>query len=143
MPLIAIDLIIENTETNQVLLGYRKNEPAKNFWFIPGGRIFKNESFSQAMRRIFQQELGISFPASTAYEIHGVYDHFYENCFYEKDPNYTNTHYVVIAVKIKLSNTIIMDIHPDAQHEQMLWMKTADILSRNDVHSNTKRYFMV
>lgn len=31
-PLISIDLIVTN-RANQVLLGKRVNEPAKNFWF--------------------------------------------------------------------------------------------------------------
>ena len=28
---------------NEVLVGLRINSPAKNYWFTPGGRIFKNE----------------------------------------------------------------------------------------------------
>ena len=39
-PLVAIDLIIEN-DYGQVLLGLRTNEPAKGYWFVPGGRIQK------------------------------------------------------------------------------------------------------
>src|SRR3974377_134932 len=35
-PLIAIDLIIRNAR-DEVLLGLRKNEPAKGCYFVPGG----------------------------------------------------------------------------------------------------------
>jgi colanic acid biosynthesis protein WcaH len=45
-PLVSIDIIVENRR-NQVLLGLRKNEPAKGFWFVPGGRILKNERIAK------------------------------------------------------------------------------------------------
>lgn len=137
MPLIAIDLILENPETDSVLLGFRKNEPAKDYWFVPGGRIYKNEPFTQALARIFQQELGIPYKGS--YEIVGVYDHFYNNCFYEPNPYYTNTHYVVIAVRIKLDDST--PIFPDRQHSEFKWMDKRQLLSCDEVHENTKRYF--
>ena len=41
--LVSIDLIILN-EDGEVLLGKRKNKPAKGFYFTIGGRVFKNES---------------------------------------------------------------------------------------------------
>ena len=42
-PLIAIDLLVEDKE-QRVLLGWRKNPPAQSSWFVPGGRIQKNET---------------------------------------------------------------------------------------------------
>jgi len=41
-PLVSIDLIVYN-DKNKVLLGKRANRPAKDYWFVPGGRIRKNE----------------------------------------------------------------------------------------------------
>ena len=35
--MITIDLCITNNE--KILLGKRNNPPAKNFYFVPGGRI--------------------------------------------------------------------------------------------------------
>lgn len=43
--LISIDLIILK-KTNEVLLGQRNNCLAKGYWFVPSGRILKNETFS-------------------------------------------------------------------------------------------------
>jgi len=40
-PLVSIDLIVRRGD-GLVLLGRRTNEPAKDFWFVPGGRIYKN-----------------------------------------------------------------------------------------------------
>ncbi|MFC4195069.1 NUDIX domain-containing protein [Novosphingobium lubricantis] len=50
-PLIAIDLIVPN-EDGGYLLGHRVNRPAQGFWFVPGGRIHKNERLDDAFRRI-------------------------------------------------------------------------------------------
>ncbi|MHC5075082.1 MAG: GDP-mannose mannosyl hydrolase, partial [Planctomycetota bacterium] len=37
-PLVSIDLLIKNAD-GKYLLGLRENEPAGNYWFVPGGRI--------------------------------------------------------------------------------------------------------
>ena len=50
-PLISIDLVVKNSE-DKILLGQRVNKPAKNSWFVPGGRIYKDESIEQAFQRI-------------------------------------------------------------------------------------------
>ena len=42
-PLVSIDLVVEN-EKGEILFGLRKNRPAKDYWFVPGGRILKNET---------------------------------------------------------------------------------------------------
>ncbi|HCB8003312.1 TPA: GDP-sugar hydrolase WbdI, partial [Escherichia coli] len=38
VPLVSIDLLIEN-ENGEYLFGLRNNRPAKNYFFVPGGRI--------------------------------------------------------------------------------------------------------
>ncbi|WP_324295571.1 NUDIX domain-containing protein [Rheinheimera sp. UJ51] len=48
-PLVSIDLLIENTK-GEILLGERKNRPAQGFWFVPSGRILKNESLAAAFK---------------------------------------------------------------------------------------------
>jgi colanic acid biosynthesis protein WcaH len=54
-PLIAIDLIIRNAR-GEVLLGLRKNEPAKGRYFVPGGMILKNERLADAFARLVKTE---------------------------------------------------------------------------------------
>lgn len=48
-PLVAIDLIVPN-QNGGYLLGHRVNKPAQGFWFVPGGRIRKNERLDDAFR---------------------------------------------------------------------------------------------
>ena len=42
-PLISIDLIVTDAH-GRALVGLRRNEPARETWFTPGGRIRKGES---------------------------------------------------------------------------------------------------
>jgi colanic acid biosynthesis protein WcaH len=56
-PLVSIDLVIKNQQ-GQALLGQRLNRPAKGFWFVPGGRVLKNESLAAAFKRLTLDELG-------------------------------------------------------------------------------------
>ena len=134
-PLVSIDLIIRN-ETNQVLLGKRVNRPAQNFWFVPGGRIRKNERVREAYARISDAELGVPLPFNEA-DFIGVYDHIYEDNFAGK--NGINTHYVVLAYACQLKSGGVLK--PDAQHEELIWWDMADLIANASVHENTKAYF--
>jgi colanic acid biosynthesis protein WcaH len=50
-PLIAIDLL--TSYKKKILLGRRLNQPAKGYYFIPGGIIFKGKTLEKACYRIF------------------------------------------------------------------------------------------
>ncbi len=60
MPIICVDVFLLNTKTNRYLVVFRNNRPAKDVFFIPGGRLCKGETFFEAARRKCQQELGIN-----------------------------------------------------------------------------------
>ena len=65
LPLVSIDLIITN-RIGEVLLGKRENRPAKESWFVPGGRIRRMEKFEDAFKRISVNELGIPYKLEDA-----------------------------------------------------------------------------
>jgi len=56
-PLVSIDLVLRDAD-GRILLGRRNHEPAKDTWFVPGGRIQQGESLDGAFARIAQAELG-------------------------------------------------------------------------------------
>ncbi len=56
MPICCVDLVIHHQ--GKVLLVYRKDEPAKNQWWLPGGRILKHETLQQAALRKAKEETG-------------------------------------------------------------------------------------
>ncbi|MCP1289057.1 GDP-mannose mannosyl hydrolase [Chromobacterium sp. S0633] len=136
-PLISIDFIIENNNGN-LLLGLRKNQPAAGFWFVPGGRVRKNESLDNAFYRLFQEELGFSFNRSDA-EAFGVWEHFYGTNAYCGDE--FSTHYIVLAYKIKFSTSFGLERLPYSQHTQYKWATASDICTDPSVHKNTQAYF--
>lgn len=147
-PLVAIDLIVQNTK-GQIFLGKRVNEPAKDFWFVPGGRIFKNETIKNALVRLLKEELGLDH-FNGSFKLVGIYDHMYETCFYRPNPQITNTHYVVIGlmVQLEVKPEVKPKVEPEVvgsqslvQHSCFQWMAIEDLLENEMVHPNTKNYF--
>ena len=134
-PLVSVDLIIRNP-SEKVLLGKRTNRPAKGYWFVPGGRIIKNETINQALKRISEVEVGLDLSAE-APSLLGAYDHIYEDNFLNVIG--INTHYVALAFIITLKQEI--EVKPDEQHMAFKWWKTDKLIEDPTVHLNTKAYF--
>lgn len=134
-PLVSIDLIIENPQ-GKVLLGKRTNQPAQGFWFVPGGRIRKNETLAVAIQRISNIELGTVFNLDDACLL-GAYDHIYTDNFAGVES--INTHYVALGYQLATDNDFT--IKADKQHSELKWWKKEDLLLTEDVHQNTKAYF--
>jgi len=136
VPLVSIDLIIENAN-QQYLLGMRNNKPAQGSWFVPGGRIRKNETIAAALARISMAELGVAMTLEYA-ELLGTYDHIYDDNYHGLPD--INTHYVVLGYKVKLPTD--QNITLDEQHSDIKWFTKDALLADNAVHQNTKNYFL-
>lgn len=133
-PLFAIDFVVLN-ELNQVLIGQRKNAPAQGFWFVPGGRVFKNESLEQAFVRLSQAELGVKVQRQQA-QMLGLYDHFYEDSFFSDS---ISTHYINAAHYVKLHD---FDLNlPLEQHQEYRWV-SLDGLARDETIHNFSKVFL-
>lgn len=134
-PLISIDFIITNSE-GKALLGQRQNRPAQNFWFVPGGRIFKDETFENAFKRISLEELGKEVILSESTFL-GVYEHFYDDNF--SGDNFS-THYVVHGYSLNFEPH---ELHlPTIQHNAYQWFDIDNLLADASVHHYTKNYFL-
>ncbi len=70
MPIPCVDLHVTDS-TGRVLLVKRKNEPMKDHWWFPGGRVFFNETREQAAYRKLEEECGLK-PVSI--QEFGTYD---------------------------------------------------------------------
>jgi colanic acid biosynthesis protein WcaH len=135
-PLVAIDLIVPN-ENGGYLLGHRVNKPAQGFWFVPGGRIRKNERLDDAFRRIACDELGSAAVERTDADLVGVYEHLYEDNF--SGESGISTHYVVLGYRLR--RPIILENLPHTQHTAYRWATEEEILADSAVHLNTRVYF--
>ena len=134
-PLVSIDLVVINQQ-RQALLGERLNRPAKNFWFVPGGRIQKDEALADAFKRLTLEELGHQFSIDEA-ELLGPYDHFYDDNVFGDG---FSTHYVAIAYILRLSKPL-NDLPHDIQHGKYQWFGIDSLLENKKVHKHTKWYF--
>jgi len=139
-PLISIDLIVVRGN-QEVLLGLRNNRPAQGFWFVPGGRIFKNESMQTALSRIAEKELGLgSLVLNGEFKpvFIGPFEHMYQDSFAGNTG--VSTHYVVLAYKIIVASDFALP-KADEQHAELKWWPIKDALASVGVHQFTKNYF--
>lgn len=134
-PLISIDLIVRN-EQGEVLLGKRVNAPAKGYWFVPGGRVRKNETLDDAFVRLVKEELGIESGITRAdAKFLGAFEHFYDDCVFGDD---ISTHYVVLAYQISVQMLIKENID---QHYSYCFLSELKLLKNINVNINSKNYF--
>ena len=133
-PLISIDLVLRNN-AGKVLLGRRSNRPAQGMWFVPGGRILKDEKISDAFTRLTTEELGVDIPVENSRFL-GVYEHFYPDNFTGEG---FSTHYVVLGYQLTLE--LDLDRLPNEQHRDYRWWELQELLSSDDVHQHSKWYF--
>lgn len=138
-PLISVDLVISSEEENwgeSILMGLRKNPPGKDFWFVPGGRIFKDETIVQATKRILQEEVKLDSESLFPY-IMGIFEHHYPDNFLGNDK--FSTHYVVIAKRLHLPKLDIDEL-PLEEHSEWAWIE--DENSKENIHDFSASYFM-
>jgi colanic acid biosynthesis protein WcaH len=134
-PLVSIDLVLFDPD-GRALLGKRTNRPARGFWFVPGGRIRKNETIEHAFGRICRAELGLDADFARA-RFGGAYDHIYEDNYHGVEG--ITTHYVALGFEYRLDAPLT--IAGDDQHAEFAWMTPEELLADPKVHENTKRYF--
>lgn len=134
-PLVSLDLIVRNHEGN-ILLGYRNNRPAQSFWFVPGGRVRKNERLDDAFTRLTNIELKLDISRQQAAFL-GPYEHLYSDNFMGREGS--GTHYVVLAYELQLAPDQQCSL--DDQHARQRWWSAAELLAEDRVHPNTKAYF--
>lgn len=135
LPLVSIDLLVRDLD-GRYLLGLRTNPPAQDAWFVPGGRVRKNEMLHDAQHRLMLEELGLP-PGAAVWTPFGVYEHFYETNFTGEADR--STHYIVLAYQVALIRPI--DHFPHEQHQHYRWMLPAVIATTAGVHPYTQAYF--
>ncbi len=136
-PLVSIDLVVENA-AGEILLGQRLNRPAQGYWFVPGGRIQKNETLDAAFLRLTACELGLALPRAMG-RLLDVYEHFYNDSVFAGEGQGPDTHYVVLGYHLRLpADSTLMP--PLEQHDHYRWWSKADMRNSQDVHINSRAY---
>jgi colanic acid biosynthesis protein WcaH len=108
VPVVSIDLLVHHKAG--IVLGKRKNEPAKGEWFVPGGTVLKRETLIDAVHRVAQEELGSDVVVDGRL---GTYEHFYDAAATEgvESKQYLATAFIVTPRKSTLE--------PDEQHDSL------------------------
>lgn len=160
-PLVSIDLIVRD-ENGLILLGKRINEPARGTLFVPGCRMYKDESIKDCIERVARTELGcdardlqfcsrhwrpVSFDQCIEQELQ-VNEHMYPTNFLEKrkvDGDGTTqitTHYIALGVRAEIKRDNFNEYVFAEQHQDWGWFHPKFEIPRHPhVHQLTKRYF--
>ena len=103
---------------------------------MPGGRVQKDETLTDAFERLTLAELGLQLPMAAG-QFYGVWQHFYDDNF--SGTGFT-THYVVLGFRLKVSEA---DLRlPDSQHDDYRWLTPEALLASDNVHDNSRAYFL-
>ncbi len=111
MPVFCIDFLFKNNY--EYLLLKRKQEPLKNYYWVPGGRLLINESIDNCAYRIQKREIGHYF---SNYELIG-----FSNYFFKKTINSRALHTPTLLFEINIENKFIPSL--DKTHSEYLWTK--------------------
>jgi ADP-ribose pyrophosphatase YjhB (NUDIX family) len=58
LPVVCVDVILQRRSDHSLLLFWRRDKPAANIWWWPGGRMLKGETFYSAACRKIREETG-------------------------------------------------------------------------------------
>ncbi len=111
MPLPCVDLLV--THKKSLLLMLRNNEPGKDLWFTPGGRIHRNETLTEAVKRVLHEETGLQPTNITQIS---TMSHMWPQV-------HTVTTYYGVEVNTD-------KVKPDEQHREYKWSNTME----DDLH---------
>lgn len=122
VPVLCIDFVLVND--GKILLTYRTEEPAKDQWWIQGGRVHKNEKLIDTVRRKAKEEIGIEVEIV---RIIGVYEIMFEQGAFNLP-----VHDVAICFLVKPKNDAKVTL--DSTHQEYKWISKID----NDLHPYVK-----
>lgn len=106
VPMACVDLVVKRK--NSFLMLKRKENPAKDKWWFPGGRVFFNESLNSAVRRKLKEEINIKKPKKI--ELLGVGETKFKKGRFNKPYHSINSVFLAEikekeASKIKINST--------------------------------------
>ena len=136
LPLVSVDWVVVN-QAGQLLLGLRRNAPARDWWFTPGGRVHKNEPFAKSLFRVAMSELGLQERDVAGGRFMGIWDHFYEDSAFS---SVVSKLYVNLPHVVRLGRALDLVALPTEQHSSWRWQSAQEAAVADDVHPYVRVY---
>lgn len=153
--LVSSDLLI--SYKHRILMGFRKNNPARNTWFTPGVRLYKGETPRQGIVRIFHTELGVSSPRLkkyfkyTVFRYKGCYEHMYPGQNFLDMPNVSTQYFthafsaVVTSCQYRFLMNSLHVLRIQDQHSRLEWVPMdaiqKGIYKHRPIHTMVRQFF--
>ena len=118
MPIPCVDLLVVG-DADKVLLLLRKNEPAADQWWFPGGRVLLGEERREAAIRKLKEECGL---VSTQFEEIGTFDIVFS------DAQKPRVHSITTLFKLKSGPESNLQL--DQQSYDFCWLTSKEWLKR-------------
>lgn len=112
MPILCVDAIV--IDKGRCLLVKRKNEPLKGQYWLPGGRVFKNETLEDAVKRKMKEEIGVEV---SIIKLAGFHEYLYKENEFGLDSIHTLSAVFFVS---PLDTMIVID----SQSDDYIWSDT-------------------
>ena len=125
MPVLCVDALLESNE--KYLLLKRKEDPLKNEYWLPGGRVLHKEKLQDAIIRIIKRETNINLHVlKHELKFLGITEMIFSGS------RLTNSKYHTPAIIFKINLEIQPKISLDNTSSDFIWSKTIpEILKKN------------
>jgi len=95
MPIVCVDLVVTDSARKRFLLVKRANEPKAGKWWVPGGRLLKNERLTAAALRKLKEETGLR---GTVIKCLGFHEYFSRTGYFKG----TNAHSITFIFLVEV-----------------------------------------
>jgi len=110
MPIACVDIVI--ISDNKFLLVKRKNKPAQGLWWLPGGRILRNETIQDTVTRKAKEETGLKVKIVKCLGV--------DETIFPDGPFGSSTHTINVVFLVKPLSPV-MNIKLDEQSDESKW----------------------
>lgn len=134
LPICCVDIVCQRKFDKKILLFFRRDKPANDLWWWPGGRMFRGETFFETAVRKVRDETGYKSAAVKTVGVIDVWNTFFPTSNWDNDrrPGFEGTQTVNISVMCTIENgadlTISMEAQKDWAVEDSKWVSVEEAL---------------
>lgn len=130
LPICCVDIICQRKTDNKILLFYRRDKPANDIWWWPGGRLFRGETFFDAAARKIRGETGYKNATVTPVGVVDVWNTFFPTSNWDNDrkPGFEGTQTVNIMVFCIVDDLEVLPSSTDWGVGDHKWVSVSELI---------------